>query len=127
MAEIFQYSINALAVLAIVSYGYGQLRKGRNDSRLDTITILEKDVKILKDKVVELTAQVDKLQLTIQEKDQKLMDALAILQGRNPEMDTFIKLVDNYITGNAPLFEEIRLEVIPVARKLDKYLNKQSF
>lgn len=126
MPVFVQYTLVALGFVATIVYGYGQARKGRNESRLDTVNILSKDVDVLKGKVIELSDKIVHLEKIIEEKDKKLLEAISILQGRNPEMTSFMKLVSDNIIANRPLMDEIR-EILPVVKKLDVYLNHQSF
>ena len=127
MSQLLQYILSFIGLLAVISYGYGQVRRGRNDSRIDTINLLEKDVVILKDEVSKLSKEVTDLKIVIKEKDDKLAEALSILQGRDPQMQEFIKLMAAYIETNKPILEEIKVEVIPIVKKLDLFLNKQTF
>lgn len=127
MPELLQYILSIMGLVAAISYGYGQFKKGKNESKLDTISILEKDVSILKDKIVKLTNQINELKSIIDDKDKKLSDALSILQGRDPQMQEFIKQMSEYIHIGRPLMESVVKDVLPTVAKLDKFLNKQTF
>lgn len=124
--EIILTLLGGVGFLAIgLGYGYGKWREGNNKNKLDTITLLSKDVETLKSEVVELTKTVEELRKEIAEKDKKLGDALAILQGRDPQMQSFMDVVKTYVDNNKPFLEEIKIEVMPVIKKLDKFLDKQ--
>lgn len=122
-----QYILTGFGFIAIISYGYGQLVSGRNKSRLDTIAILEKDVGVLREEVTKLSDKVNELTKIIEEKDKKLGEALSILQGRNPEMEQFIKLATGYVNSSQPFLDQVKTDILPVVKKLDLYLNKQTF
>lgn len=107
--NLSQYILSMAGVIALISYGWGQWTKGKNESKLDTIMLLKEDVETLKGKVEELTTKVEELTLEITEKDKKLTEVIAILQGRDPQMQEFIR------------------ETSPVIAKLNDYLNKQIF
>ena len=95
-----------------MGYLYGQFRDGHNKAKIDSITILEADVKTLQNKVQELTEKVNTLTKEIELKDQKLAETLAILQGRDPAMADFIKAGMLYMK-----------ETLPVVRKMDNFLS----
>lgn len=107
--DLSQYILSGVGIVAIISYGYGQVMQGRNQSKLDTIAILQEDVTVLRGKVEELTEKVVKLTEEIAQKDKKLAEVIDILQGKDPVMQDFIK------------------ESTPIIKKLDLYLNAQKF
>lgn len=109
MMQILQYIFDIVGAVAIIAYGWSSIVKGRNESKLDTITLLQADVTTLRGKVEELTEKVVKLTEEIAEKDKKLAEVIDILQGKDPVMQEFIK------------------EATPIIKKLDLYLNKQTF
>lgn len=127
MPQLLQYILSAIGGLAVISYAYGQWISGKNKYKIDTITLLEKDVETLKSQVIKLSGQITELQGAITEKDKKLGEALAILQGRDPQMQELIKQLNDYILIGKPVMELVIKDVIPTVAKLDKFLNKQQF
>ncbi len=101
-------------LIAGLGYAWGQFRDGQSKAKIDSITILEADVKNLRGKVEELTTQVQNLTTEIGIKDKKLADALAILQGYNPNLQKFIDEANHYITFSMPVFD-----------RMNKFLDKQ--
>ncbi len=125
MPIFIQYLLSFLGTILVISYGYGQWSQGRNQDKLDTISLLKSDVETLRGKVEELTSEVKNL-IEQNLKDKKtLSDALAILQGRDPATLAFIDSMKKYVESNMPLLETIKIEVIPTVRRLDKFLDKQ--
>lgn len=111
------------AILFGLGYFYSQFKEGSTKNRLDTINILKSDVQTLRDEVANLTNKVEMLTKEIETKDKKLGEALAILQGRNPEMEKFIVTMTQYMEDMKPFIENVKMRVIPVVTKLDKYLD----
>jgi uncharacterized protein YydD (DUF2326 family) len=114
--------------------GVGYFKKGKADGKLDTITLFKEQVDALTNKVglqeveiEKLRKEVHELNVSINEKDKKLTETLAILQGRDPQMQTLMEIMKKYMETNIPLLEEIKTEAIPTIKKLDKFLNKQQF
>lgn len=123
MPNFFQYVLIILGSLAVISYAYGQWKQGRNQSSLDSSSIykerieaLELKVKLQSADIEALTEQVKRLRKDNEEANKKLLEALAILQGRNPSMDTFIKQGGEFMTVYGPTLN-----------RLDKFLDKQVF
>lgn len=114
MPIFVQYVLAFIGVLFACSYGYGQIREGKNQSKIDTITILKADVETLGEKVKELTRKVEDLTLEIEQKDKKLAATLEILQGRDPAMGDFIKASSAYMLSTAPTLDTLK-----------RYLDKQ--
>ncbi len=122
--EIILSVLGGIGFLSLgFGYTYSQLREGSNKYKLDTIGLLKEDVTTLRNEVMELTKKVEALTHEIADKDKKLADALAILQGRDPAMNDFMVAMTSYITDNKPFIETIKMQVIPVVAKLDKYLD----
>lgn len=134
MAPYLQYILTIMGLVAIISYGYGQIRKGRNDSKLDTIKLFKEQVEALEDKVnrqddeiKKLTKEVHDLHVAIDEKDAKLTETLAILQGRDPQMQAFMVKLNEYTELGKPAIKAIVTDVLPLVKRLEKFLDKQSF
>lgn len=132
--EIFLGTIGTIISLAALFAGFGYFRQGRNQARIDANILLKDDVDALTKKVnlqaediEKLTNKVTQMEGVILEKDKKLAETLLILQGRDPQLITFVETVKKYIETNIPLLETIKTETIPTLEKLDKYLNKQTF
>ena len=82
----------------------------------DRIEALEFKVRTQDEDIIKLTAEIHKLRTENEEKNKKLLEALEILQGRNPEIADFIKTAQAYILLSSPTIE-----------RMGKYLDKQSF
>lgn len=119
--------IGFILSIAALFAGVGYFRQGKNQAKLDANALLKDDVVALTKKVNEMDKEIKSLRLAIEEKDKKLSDTLAILQGRDPQMTAFVEIVKSYITANVPLLEEIKTTTIPTIKKLDKFLDKQHF
>ncbi len=60
------------------------------------------------------------------EKDKRLAEVIAILQGKNPLMDNFITSSQTFITDEAkPLISLVKERILPVVLKMDKFLDHQ--
>jgi FtsZ-binding cell division protein ZapB len=127
MPLFIQYTLSLLGFIFACAYGYGQWKQGKNQVRIDTITLLKSDVDTLKDKVIELTNQVDSLTKELRLKDEKLKEWLEIFQGRNTDMVDFIKMGNTYMEIGKPILAAITTDVLPVVKRLDTFLNKQQF
>lgn len=115
MPDFLQYILTGIGLLAVISYGYGQWRQGRNQSELETSSIykdrieaLELKVKTQSDDIEKLTEQVKKLRADNEEANRKLLDALNILQGKDPAMAEFIKTGTEYMTSTKPVLETLK-------------------
>lgn len=120
--------------MAALLAGVGYFRQGRTKSKLDTVNLFKDQVDALERKVntqtediVKMTTEIHNLKTAIDEKDRKLAEALQILQGRDPGMQAFIAIMQEYIKTNTPLLEEIRAKTLPTIARLETYLNKQQF
>lgn len=123
MNEFLQICIGVAVVIASTFYGYGLWRDRKNGNKIDTVKLfkdqidgMELKMKAQELDIEKLTKEVHDLKLAIEEKDKKLLEALAILQGRDPAMSTFIE------NGN-----KFMLDTTPIFKRLDKYLDKQSY
>lgn len=123
MPIFIQYTLSILGFIFAVGYGYGQWKQGKNQVRIDTMTLLKSDVETLKDKVIELTAKIQALTVDIESKDKRLKELLEILQGRDPELKNFITESNAYMILAKPILTTIVTDVIPVVKRLDKYLD----
>ncbi len=134
MPILLQYLLAFLGALFVISYGYGQWQEGRIKSKLDTVSLfkaqvdaLETKVKTQTEDIEKLTKEVRELHISIEEKDKRLTELLSILQGRDPQMQSFVKLLTDYVTAGKPIVESIVSDVLPVVRRLDQFLNKEGF
>lgn len=114
-------------LIAGIGYVYGKFKEGQNKSKLDAVGLLKADVEALTKKVNELNKQVDDLTEVNKEKDKKLGELLDILHGRDPQTQAVMIDLKKYIEGNTPFIEQVKTEFFPILRRLDQYLNKQSF
>ncbi len=133
MPVLLQYLLSGVGFMAMIAYGYGQLRKGSNDSKFATIQLLKERVEALETKIeqldkdnVMLATEIKTLHEAIDKRDKAFAEAILQMQGRDPQMQVFIELVKEYIHASTPLQEEIKA-ILPVVSKLDQFLNKQSF
>lgn len=143
--EILTTFIGIGVLIAGVAYGYSQWKRGKTDGELGTITLLEKRIGILEEtiqaqdvahkmemesqgaKITSLTEMVEKLKATIEEKDAKLTEYMAIMQVRDPIMNEFMSMVKSYVGLSKPFIEEIKEDVVPVVKHLGRFLDKQQF
>ena|SRR3990167_1311214 len=130
--SILSVLIGIGAIIAGLGYFLGQYRQGSNKNTLDTINLFKERTEALEikvneqnDDIVELTKKIDDLTVIVQEKDKELMKTLNILQGRDPQTQAIMLSLEEYVRVNKPMLEQIRLEIIPVVKKLDKFLDKQ--
>lgn len=127
LPPILQTILSIGAVIAIISYAWGQWISGKNKYKIDTITLLEKDVKTLREEVINLTNEVTALRTAIAEKDEKLREWMEVFQGRDPKTQELLNSLNEYMLIGKPLIESVTRDVLPVVSKLDKFLNKQTF
>ncbi len=123
MSPLLEYAAFILGSFFVFSYGYGQWKQGKNQEQLDNdniykgrIEALELKIKLQGEDIEKLTEQVKQLRNDNEDANRKLMEALAILQGYNPQMTEFIKSVTEYLAVTKPVFI-----------RMDKWLNKESF
>lgn len=121
--------LSTLGGLTALSFGFGylysQFKEGSTKNKLDTIALLKEDVETLRAEVGELTAKVKELTQEVTNKNKQLDEAMAILQGRDPEMQAFVVNMVQYIKDTKPLIDDIKIKVLPVVDRLDQFLNKQ--
>lgn len=134
LTEIFLGSIGTLISFAALFAGIGYFRQGKDQGKLSTTNLLKEQIEALEGKVngqqseiIELTSKVKLLTDAVEEKNKKIGEMMEILQGRDPEMTTFIALMKAYIAGNLPMLEMIKTKTIPTVERLEKYLDKQQF
>lgn len=132
--EIAGTVVGAIFSLAALFAGIGYFRQGKVQSRLDTANLLKEQIDALEGKVnlqdaeiKKLTKEVHDLHEAIDEKDKKLVETLAILQGRDPQMQEFIKKMSDYITIGEPAIQSIRVDILPIIKRLDKFLGNEKF
>jgi len=137
--QILGAIITAGVTVGAVLFGIGQFVQGRasaksssikdelNANQLfkDDIAAMSKRISEQDDSIDALTLEIQNLKRMVEEKDKKLIDTLAILQGQNPDMKKVFEEIRVYIAANTPLLEEVRKEVIPIVYKMDKFLEKQ--
>lgn len=124
---------------AIVSFaglfaGIGYFRQGKKKEILDgqteelnTINLLKNDVETLQKQVKELTQKVETLTKDNEAKTKKLDEWMLVFQGRDPAMQTFMKMMETYIATNSPMLEAVKSKALPTIERLEKYLDKQTF
>lgn len=125
---LFEIILSLIAAIFAVAAGFaaiGYFRQGKNQSKLDTVNLLKEDVEVLRGKVEELTKEVQNLRAENAEEKKKFTDAILAIQGRDPALQAFIASVKEYVESNKPVIEQIKIEVLPVVKKLDKFLDKQ--
>lgn len=134
MSEVLQFFLGLGALVVGLGYSWGQFKQSRNKSSLDTVNLLKEQIDAMEGKisnqnslVVNLTGQVQKLKDLVQIKDKKLEEVLQILQGRDPQTAETMILLREYIELNRPFLDELKIKVMPVISKLDKFLDKQVF
>jgi hypothetical protein len=130
MNPLIEYLLTGLGFLFAISYGYGQWKQGRNQDQLDNDSIykgridaLELKIKLQGDDIERLTEQVKKLRIDNEEANRKLLEAMSILQGRDPQLTEFIKSGEKYMDDGHEFMTYTKLLLI----RLDKFLNKESF
>lgn len=115
-------------LVAGIGYMAAQFNKGKykaiddkKESELTTVQLLKEQIDALEKKVEtqktdidNLTKEVHDLRDENQQVNSKLMNALEILQGRDPHLIEFMKTAHEYI-----------LKTSPVVERLDRYLDKQ--
>jgi uncharacterized coiled-coil protein SlyX len=134
MDNLFSSLFNIGILIGGLAYAYSKWRGGRDDGSLGTISLFKEQITALENKVKNqdndiktLTAEVHNLRLAIEEKDNKLRDTLTILQGRDPATQAATAAMKLYIESAKPVIELIGTEAIPTLRRLEKFLDKQSF
>jgi len=134
MSEFLQVII-ALGVMVFGGgYLWGKFREGKNSSKFDTVKLFKEQIDALEGKVnlqdaeiKRLTGEVHELKLVIEAKDKRLGEVLAILQGRDPQMQMFMKELKDYIEAGKPAIHYITTEIPVILKRLEKFLDKQSF
>lgn len=116
MPIIIQYLFTFFGFIFAIAYGYGMWRNGKNQEKIDSITILTADVVSLREKVGELTAQIKILKDENEAEKKKFIDALLVLQGKDTSMVDFIKTQTEFMTYTKLILVRV-----------DKFLNKESF
>ncbi len=124
--ELILSVLGGLGVLALgLGYAYGKWIEGRNKNTIDGFTILEKEVKVLRDEVAKLTKEIQNVREENASERKKFTEVILAIQGKDPEMQTFMIAVKQYMEDNKPFIENIKMRVIPVVMKLDKFLDGQ--
>lgn len=130
MSPIIEYLLAFLGTIFVVAYGYGQWKQGTNQDQLDNDSIykgridaLELKIKLQGEDIEKLTEQVKQLRNDNEEANRKLLEAMSILQGRDPQLSEFIKSGDKYMDDGKEFMTYTKLLLI----RLDKFLNKESF
>jgi len=130
MPIVIQYILIGLGFVFAAAYGYGQWKQGRNQDQLDNDSIykgrieaLELKVKSQSQDIEELTAQIKQLRKDNEEANRKLLEAMSILQGYNPQLTEFIKEGHLYMEQGREFMTYTKLLLI----RMDKWLNKESF
>ncbi len=116
MPLFIQYALTFFGLVFAIAYGYGQWKNGRNQEKIDTISILKSDVETLREKVEELTNQVQLLRQENALEREKFTKTILTLQGQDPVMNEFIKTQNEFMTYT-------KLILI----RVDKYLNSVTF
>lgn len=134
MNDYLQYIITAGVILAGLGYAYGQIRDRRNNSKFDTINLFKDQIDALEGKVVlqqgeikKLTEEVHQLKTELTLKDQKITEMLTLLQGRDPGMQAMIVALNEYMALGRPVMQYIGSDVQPVIKRLERFLDKQTF
>lgn len=107
-------------MFAGAAYGYGLYKDRKDNSKINTVKLfkdqvdaMELKIKGQSEEIVNLAKEVHDLKEEIMEKDKKLSELLEILQGKDPAIANFISA-----------FEK---DISPILKRLEKYLDKQSF
>ncbi len=116
MPLFIQYSLTFFGLVFALAYGYGQWKQGKNQEKIDTISILKSDVETLRGKVEELTTQVSLLRTENALERDKFTKAILTLQNQDPLMNKFIESQNEFMTYTKLILVRV-----------DKYLNHQSF
>jgi hypothetical protein len=111
-----QYILAFLGLVFAASYAVGTFRQGKNQEKIDTITILTADVNTLRAKVEELTLQIKTLQQENDNEKKKFVEAILLLQGKDTAMVDFIKNQTEFI-----MYAKL------ILIRVDKFLNAQKF
>jgi predicted nucleic acid-binding Zn-ribbon protein len=102
--SLIQYSIDAVTLLGIFAYGLSQFYRGKTDKTKDEyatentlIEYLKKQVEGFKeitkdqnDKLQQMGKDIAALTAVVNEKQKTIDNQLAILQNRNPELESFM-------------------------------------
>lgn len=114
--------------------GVGYYRQGKSKEKIDqqttelnTINLLKQDVESLQKQVKDLTEKVETLTKDNEAKAKKLEEWMLVFQGRDPQVQDLIKAVNEYIALGKPAIAGITNEILPTARRLEKFLDKQTF
>lgn len=115
MPLFIQYILVVIGLLFGGGYAYGQLKQGRNQSSLDNdniykgrIEALELNDRTKSDQIERLTLEVKKLRDDNEEANRKLLDAMNILQNRNPELVKFMSDGSAYMLQTAPVLDTLK-------------------
>lgn len=134
MNDYLQYIITAGIILAGIAYAYGQIIDRRNNSKFDTINLFKDQIDALEGKLVlqdteikKLTDEVHALKTELGLKDQKLTELLTLLQGRDPGMQAMIVALNEYMALGKPVLQYVGSELQPAVKRLERYLDKQTF
>lgn len=134
MNEFLSTLMNVGIFIGGCAYAYSKWSEGRSGGSLGTVSLLKEEVSALQNKVKTqdddikaLTTEVHNLRAAIEEKDRKLRETLLILQGRDPETQAVMAAIKSYIEIGRPVLDTIGSESIPTLRRLEKFLDKQSF
>lgn len=141
MSEFLQIIIGLGVIVTGIGYTWGKFKEGKAGGKFDTVKLFKEQIDALEGKVnlqdtemkkqnleiKRLTAEVHDLKIVIEAKDKKLTETIAILQGRDPQMQSFIKTLEEYTELGKPVINAVSSEILPILRRLEKYLDKQTF
>lgn len=145
LPTILQYLIMLGGVFAIIAYGYGQFSKGKVEAKFDTINLLKEQVDALEkalafsdgkkkveidalnSKIDLLTKEIQELHFALDNKSKKEQELRDLISGNDMATQDFRKMVKDYTDLGRPAINTITVEMRPVIRRLDQFLNKQTF
>ncbi len=119
----------------------GYWKQGKNQRNLDDSNIKLNTNSLLKEQIEALETKVDSQSVKMDEQQKEIIELTAkvqglydqnvqlknLLQGRDPQMQELMVLMQKYIETNIPLLEIIKSETIPTIRNMKKYLDGQKF
>ncbi len=136
---IFGGVVALAAIAALLGVAWSQFTKGQTENNSSNDSIYKERIEALELKVKsqstqmdtqdedikKLTKEVQDLHAAIDARDKRFAEAILTLQGKDPDMQKFTNLLMQYVEDNKPFIENIKMRVIPVVMKLDKYLDMQ--
>ena len=121
MPIIIQYTLAVIGLVFSFGYGYGQWKQGRNQNSLDNDSIYKSRIEALELNDKEKTAALERLTKEVRDlheeidlRDKKFAEAILTLQGKDPIMAEFIKVVNEYMSITKPTIG-----------RMDKFLDGQ--